>query len=150
HRPPGPHPDCGGCAPDLSSLPNRLTGRADAALRRAPVRASRAVVPQSASRRAPLRRKRASRRARTPFEALLAARSTLARALVRPTKASRPGGGYRGAPMPRPRSDSSAPALAAPPSARDNPFTRSIPGVIGLAFLSVMLIACLGTLPWTL
>lgn len=42
------------------------------------------------------------------------------------------------------------PALAAPPSARDNPFTRSIPGVIGLAFLSVMLIACLGTLPWTL
>jgi hypothetical protein len=44
----------------------------------------------------------------------------------------------------------SVPALAAPVIARDNPLTRSLAGVLGLAFLGAMLIACLGTLPWTL
>lgn len=38
----------------------------------------------------------------------------------------------------------------APPVARDNPLTRSVAGLIGVGFLAVMLLACLGSLPWTL
>src|SRR5262245_49798222 len=44
----------------------------------------------------------------------------------------------------------SVPALAAPPPKRDNPLTRSKAGLVGLAFLVLMLGVCLGTLPWTL
>lgn len=44
----------------------------------------------------------------------------------------------------------SVPALAAPPIERDNPLTRSLAGVLGLVFLAFMLVACLGTLPFTL
>jgi oligopeptide transport system permease protein len=44
----------------------------------------------------------------------------------------------------------SVPALAAPPPRRDNPLTRSKAGLVGLAFLVLMLGVCLGTLPWTL
>lgn len=44
----------------------------------------------------------------------------------------------------------SVPALAAPPRARDNPLTRSVPGLVGLAFLALMFALCLGSLPWTL
>jgi ABC-type dipeptide/oligopeptide/nickel transport system permease subunit len=47
----------------------------------------------------------------------------------------------------------SVPALAAAPPQppkRDNPLTRSKAGVVGLAFLVLMLGVCLGTLPWTL
>jgi oligopeptide transport system permease protein len=43
----------------------------------------------------------------------------------------------------------SIPALAAPPPPRDNPFTRSTSGVVGMAFLALMVLVCLGTLPWT-
>jgi len=46
--------------------------------------------------------------------------------------------------------ETSVPALAAPPRRRDNPLTRSLAGVIGLVFLGIMLVASLGTLPWTL
>lgn len=49
--------------------------------------------------------------------------------------------------MPKPNS---IPALAAPPPPRDNPLTRSVAGVIGLAFLSLMVLACVGSLPYTL
>lgn len=42
------------------------------------------------------------------------------------------------------------PAMRAPRRERDNPLTRSVAGMIGIAFLSVMLLACLGSLPWTL
>lgn len=42
------------------------------------------------------------------------------------------------------------PAIMAPPVSRDNPLTRSAAGVIGMVFLAVMVLACLGTLPWTL
>lgn len=44
----------------------------------------------------------------------------------------------------------SVPAMSAPPRARDNPLTRSLAGVIGLATLAVLVLACLGSLPWTL
>lgn len=44
----------------------------------------------------------------------------------------------------------SIPAIMAPPPTRDNPLTRSLAGIIGMAFLGLMLVACLGTLPWTL
>ncbi len=44
----------------------------------------------------------------------------------------------------------SVPALAAPPPGRDNPLTRSKAGVVGIAFLVLILLACLVTLPWTL
>jgi len=46
--------------------------------------------------------------------------------------------------------EESVQALLAPPPKRDNPFTRSPAGVVGIAFLAAMLIACLGTLPWSL
>jgi oligopeptide transport system permease protein len=49
-----------------------------------------------------------------------------------------------------PDAPESIPALAAPPRARDNPFTRSIPGLIGMAFLAIMALACIGSLFWTL
>jgi ABC-type dipeptide/oligopeptide/nickel transport system permease subunit len=39
-------------------------------------------------------------------------------------------------------------AVAAP--VRDNPFTRSLAGVIGLVFLALMVVVCLGSLAWTL
>lgn len=42
------------------------------------------------------------------------------------------------------------PALLAPPRKRDNPFTRSVAGLVGAAVLVVMIGACLFTLPWTL
>lgn len=38
----------------------------------------------------------------------------------------------------------------APPVGRDNPFTRSIAGMIGAAVLSVLVLACLVSLPYTL
>src|SRR5438874_4728979 len=41
------------------------------------------------------------------------------------------------------------PAPAAP-LRRRHPLTRSVPGMIGIAFLAAMLLLCLGTLPWTL
>jgi oligopeptide transport system permease protein len=44
--------------------------------------------------------------------------------------------------------DPANPAVPAP--VRDNPFTRSLAGVIGLVFLGVMVVVCLGSLPWTL
>lgn len=48
------------------------------------------------------------------------------------------------------REHDAVPALLAPPRKRDNPFTRSVAGLIGAAVLVVMLGACLLTLPWTL
>ena len=42
------------------------------------------------------------------------------------------------------------PAMAAPPVERDNPFTRSIAGMLGMGFLAFMLLACLLGLFWTL
>lgn len=47
-------------------------------------------------------------------------------------------------------SDESVPALNAPAPGRDNPLTRSIAGVLGLVFLSAIVLACVVTLPWTL
>lgn len=44
----------------------------------------------------------------------------------------------------------SVPAMRAPARHRDNPLTRSVPGMIGLGVLVSMLLLCLGTLPWTL
>jgi oligopeptide transport system permease protein len=41
-------------------------------------------------------------------------------------------------------------AMRAPTRHRDNPLTRSMPGMIGLGVLALMFIACLGSLPWTL
>jgi oligopeptide transport system permease protein len=41
-------------------------------------------------------------------------------------------------------------AMRAPQRHRDNPLTRSKPGLVGLGVLIMMFIACLGTLPWTL
>jgi oligopeptide transport system permease protein len=41
-------------------------------------------------------------------------------------------------------------AMRAPERHRDNPLTRSKPGLIGLGVLILMFVACLGTLPWTL
>ncbi len=42
------------------------------------------------------------------------------------------------------------PALLAPPRKKDNPFTRSVAGMIGAAVLAIMLGACLFSLPWTM
>lgn len=33
---------------------------------------------------------------------------------------------------------------------RDNPLTRSVPGLVGIGFLVMMVLACVTTLPWTL
>lgn len=50
--------------------------------------------------------------------------------------------------------DPSIPAMLAPPPPkrtwRDNPITRSVPDMVGLAFLTLMFAACLLTLPHTL
>lgn len=53
---------------------------------------------------------------------------------------------------PKMRGDDHEPVLAmrAPDRHRDNPLTRSKPGMIGFAVLAIMFVACLGTLPWTL
>lgn len=42
------------------------------------------------------------------------------------------------------------PAIMAPRIERDNPFTRSLPGMIGAGFLLFMFAACVLSLPWTL
>lgn len=47
-------------------------------------------------------------------------------------------------------SDSTVPAMAAPPRGKDNPLTRSIAGIIGFVVLGVLALACLGSLPYTL
>ena len=44
----------------------------------------------------------------------------------------------------------SIPALAAPPPAKDNPLTRSKAGMVGMFFLVLMGVVCLGSLHWTL
>jgi len=44
----------------------------------------------------------------------------------------------------------SVPAVLAPRRERDNPLTRSRAGMIGIVFLASMMLACLGSLPWTL
>lgn len=41
------------------------------------------------------------------------------------------------------------PALAAPPTARDNPLTRSWAGMIGLATIIITFLICFGSIPWT-
>ncbi|MEO1130037.1 MAG: ABC transporter permease [Planctomycetota bacterium] len=46
--------------------------------------------------------------------------------------------------------ETSVPAMAAGSPARDNPFTRSVAGLIGLTMLSIMVLACIGSLPYTL
>lgn len=46
--------------------------------------------------------------------------------------------------------EASVPALAAPPRARDNPLTRSKVGLVGLVFLVLVALICLGSLYWTL
>lgn len=46
--------------------------------------------------------------------------------------------------------EATVPALRAPAPQRDNPLTRSLAGVIGMLFLGTMLLACLGSLPYTL
>lgn len=45
--------------------------------------------------------------------------------------------------------EKSIPALMAPPPKRDNPLTRSVAGILGIAFIAVMLGASLLSLPWT-
>lgn len=44
----------------------------------------------------------------------------------------------------------SIPAIAVPTRHRESSLTRSKPALIGLAFLVMMFLACLGSLPWTL
>jgi len=58
------------------------------------------------------------------------------------------------APSPDP-APKSAPKPAPVPASvvarrRDNPLTRSRAGIIGIVFLAAMMLACLGSLPWTL
>ncbi len=49
-----------------------------------------------------------------------------------------------------PRTDpGSVPAIMAPPVKRDNPLTRSVAGIIGLAVLALSFIVCVATLPFT-
>lgn len=50
----------------------------------------------------------------------------------------------------KPSEETSVPALMAPPIRRDNPFTRSKAGLVGMGFLGAMLLACLLSLPFTL
>jgi ABC-type dipeptide/oligopeptide/nickel transport system permease subunit len=40
-------------------------------------------------------------------------------------------------------------AMAAPRVSRDNPLTRSVAGMIGLVVLLVLVLGCLGSVPWT-
>lgn len=49
-----------------------------------------------------------------------------------------------------PMSDSTVPAMAAPPRGKDNPLTRSVAGIIGFVVLAVLALGCLGSLPYTL
>lgn len=44
----------------------------------------------------------------------------------------------------------SVPALAAPPIEKDNPLTRSVAGLLGIGFLSLVLVVSLAALPWCL
>jgi ABC-type dipeptide/oligopeptide/nickel transport system permease subunit len=46
-------------------------------------------------------------------------------------------------------STDSVPAIFAPPRGRDNPLTRSTVGLLGIAVLASMFLACLLSLPWT-
>lgn len=46
--------------------------------------------------------------------------------------------------------EETVPAMRAPAVQRDNPLTRSMVGMAGIAFLTVMICACVLTLPWTL
>ncbi len=52
--------------------------------------------------------------------------------------------------MPKLGPEQAVPAIMAPPPTRDNPLTRSLAGVFGLVVLGVMVLACLGSLPWTM
>lgn len=51
---------------------------------------------------------------------------------------------------PDPSTPTSVLAIMAPPRQRDNPLTRSLAGILGIAVLAVIAAACLLTLPWTL
>ncbi|MEM7754472.1 MAG: ABC transporter permease [Planctomycetota bacterium] len=44
----------------------------------------------------------------------------------------------------------SVPALMAPEIEKDNPLTRSVAGLLGMGFLILVGVLCLGSLPWTL
>lgn len=46
--------------------------------------------------------------------------------------------------------EKTVPALAAPPRAKDNPLTRSVAGIVGMVFLALIVLVCLGSMPWTL
>lgn len=46
--------------------------------------------------------------------------------------------------------EESIPALMAPARQRDNPLTRSAAGICGMIVLAILVLACVGTLPWTL
>lgn len=46
--------------------------------------------------------------------------------------------------------EESIPALMAPARQRDNPLTRSVAGICGMVVLAILVLACVGTLPWTL
>lgn len=43
----------------------------------------------------------------------------------------------------------SVPALLAPPPKRDNPYTRSKAGLVGMGVLAFMILVCIASLPWT-
>ena len=47
-------------------------------------------------------------------------------------------------------SESSVPALSAPPLKRDNPLTRSTAGVAAMILLAVMVVSCIAALPFAL
>jgi len=42
------------------------------------------------------------------------------------------------------------PSIKAPPAKQRNPLTRSVAGLLGTAFLTLITLACLATLPWSL
>jgi oligopeptide transport system permease protein len=45
--------------------------------------------------------------------------------------------------------DQFVPAMAAPSTRRDNPLTRSLAGLIGLATLAIIILTCFASIPWT-
>ncbi|GAB4553010.1 MAG: hypothetical protein Tsb0013_15480 [Phycisphaerales bacterium] len=47
-------------------------------------------------------------------------------------------------------SEQSVPAMRASSPERDNPFTRSLAGIIGMVTLTALVLVCVGSLPWTL
>ncbi len=49
-----------------------------------------------------------------------------------------------------PSTPAAVPAMVAPPPTRRNPLTGSVVGLLGLGFLGLMVLVCLGTLPYTL